>query len=95
MIIRLPYAERGNWDRRCWRLFLVGDTIEITTRRYNEAAGYTFSADLNHEFIEIGKNMNCEVGTTILIKINQKTYDAFRYQPNEFNEVVYFYLHSG
>jgi molecular chaperone HtpG len=58
--------------------FLVGDTIEVTTKRYNESVGYTFNADLSHEFIEVRKNNNCSVGTTIVIKMKKKTYDYFQ-----------------
>ena len=61
--------------------FLVGDTIEVTTKRYNEPFGYTFSADLTHEFIEVRKNNNCSVGTKIVIKIGMKTYELFKNEP--------------
>lgn len=57
--------------------FLVGDNIEVTTRRYNESIGYSFTADLNNEFIEVGKNKDCNVGTTIVIKMKEENYDRF------------------
>ena len=64
--------------------FLVGDIIEVTTKRYNEPVGYTFNADLTHEFIELRKNNNCSVGTKIIIKIGKKTYDLFKNEPFSF-----------
>ena len=57
--------------------FLIGESIEVTTRRYNESIGYFFKADLTNQFIEINKNGKCEVGTTITIKMDEKTYKRF------------------
>lgn len=61
--------------------FLVGDRIEVTTRRYNEAIGYTFNADLDKEFVEIVKNKNCKIGTTIVIKMEKDDYELFQNEP--------------
>ena len=57
--------------------FLIGDTIEVTTKRKDEKIGYTFKADLNSEFIEIRKNEICEIGTTIKIQMTKENYEAF------------------
>jgi molecular chaperone HtpG len=62
--------------------FLVGDSIQVTTRRYSDSIGYSFTADLSNEFIEVIKNKKCNVGTTIVIKINREIYDLFRHRPN-------------
>lgn len=57
--------------------FLIGDSIEVTTKRYNQKIGYTFVADLKNDFIEIRKTQNCETGTTIVIKMSKDTYNSF------------------
>lgn len=57
--------------------FLVGDFIEVTTKRFNEPFGYTFNTNLNQDFIEIRKNNNCNVGTTIKIRMKREAFGLF------------------
>ncbi|MHB8208669.1 HD domain-containing protein [Mucilaginibacter sp.] len=55
--------------------FLIGDSIEVVTRWYNEPFGYKFKADLTNEYIEIEKAVVSEIGTKIDITINKETFD--------------------
>lgn len=58
--------------------FLIGDSINVKTRRFNEKIGYSFSANLTDEFIEVIKDDFCEIGTTIVIKITEDTFNKLK-----------------
>lgn len=61
--------------------FLLGNEIEVRSRRYNKSIGYRFSATIHTEQIELKKDDSLDVGTTIKIKL---TKDVFRrLDPNQ------------
>jgi len=58
--------------------FLLGNEIYVETKKWNSGIGYSFSAELNQEQINIFKNDKIEIGTRIKIKISQKNVDEFK-----------------
>nr|WP_114011755.1 ATP-binding protein [Cohaesibacter intestini] len=63
-------ARTGRFGVGALAGFLLGDTIQVETRRLGEALGVTFDAELDHESIEL-KHCNRNIGTKITIKISE------------------------
>jgi molecular chaperone HtpG len=57
--------------------FLIGNEIEVTTRKLGKATGYVFKASIDSDGIQIWKNENSKVGTTIRIPLNYSMYAWF------------------
>jgi len=49
--------------------FLIGDEIEVTTRRLGHTTGLAFQAKLSDDVISV-KSVNCPTGTRIRIRVN-------------------------
>ncbi|OMF21913.1 hypothetical protein BK133_27475 [Paenibacillus sp. FSL H8-0548] len=53
--------------------FLLGDQLEVTTKSINSERGYSFTASLDDVQIEVRNTIDRSVGTTIRIKLNEKS----------------------
>lgn len=65
--------------------FLIGDEIEVFTKRKDAQYGFKFKANLNTELINIIKDRSIETGTKIVIKINKEKYSAFENDNRNYN----------
>ena len=63
--------------------FLIGDNIEVVTKRFNSENGFNFQANLASEYIEVNKYDTAPVGTTVSIKISEDTYYKFVNDPQK------------
>jgi len=68
--------------------FLLGNEISVTTRHLNSDKGYSFSAKLNQNQIEI-KKVHCNVGTIITVGLNKLTWTTLRNQAQKMSRVGY------
>jgi molecular chaperone HtpG len=57
--------------------FLIGEEIEVTTRKFNAGSGIKFSTTLNSKNVELFKIKDLEIGTKIRIKIKDSAIDKF------------------
>lgn len=62
--------------------FLLGNEISITTKHLDSNTGFTFNARIEDEQIEV-KKVQCKVGTSIVIKLSEKTWRLFKNQSNK------------
>jgi len=69
--------------------FLIGDEIEVTTKKQNHNIGYVFKANINDTQINILKNKTLSTGTTIKIKINVEKLKYFT-DKVRYNEVLWY-----
>ena len=60
-------------------VFLLGNKITVNTRHYQSDYGYTFNSHLSDSQINIYKNHNISIGTSIKIDINKKIYDKLTF----------------
>lgn len=62
-------ARTGRFGIGALAGFLLGSTIEVVTRRYDESEGIAFTAEIDKEAIEVRK-CACPIGTKISIHID-------------------------
>lgn len=62
-------ARTGRFGIGALAGFLLGSTIEVVTRRYDESDGIAFTAEIDKEAIEVRK-CACSIGTKISIHID-------------------------
>ncbi|WP_141503287.1 ATP-binding protein [Paenibacillus luteus] len=60
--------------------FLLGDQLEVTTKNINSERGYSFTASLDSTQIEVSNTIDRFVGTTIRIKLNEKSLQELKNQ---------------
>ncbi|MFE6078784.1 ATP-binding protein [Paenibacillus sp. NPDC057886] len=53
--------------------FLLGDQIEVMTKNIDSEMGHYFRASLDDVQVEVNNIIDCSVGTTIRIKLNEKS----------------------
>lgn len=58
--------------------FLIGEEIEVSTKRYDEVEGFHFKATIDSQDIELVKDNSLPIGTTIKIVITKEIYDRFK-----------------
>ncbi|PQA59418.1 HD domain-containing protein [Siphonobacter curvatus] len=58
--------------------FLIGNKIEVTTRSIQDEKGYKFTVILDQNDIEIERNIDTCIGTTITIEINSDSLSGFK-----------------
>ncbi|MDG0809211.1 ATP-binding protein [Cohnella rhizosphaerae] len=63
--------------------FLLGNEIEVSTRHINEHTGLKFKATVEEEQIELIKEAELEIGTSIKILLKKEALDALRKQVEE------------
>jgi molecular chaperone HtpG len=54
--------------------FLLGEEIEVSTRKFDTTAGFRFTTDINTAQIELKKDNSLVAGTQIRVKLNLDTY---------------------
>lgn len=58
--------------------FLIGDELEVKTKRFDSDIGLCFKAHINSKDIEVTKNQDCPIGTTIRIQIKKEAFEFFK-----------------
>ncbi len=58
--------------------FLIGDEIEVSTRRYDSSSGLSLRANINSKDIEIKKIKDCQIGTRLKIFIRKEALFFFK-----------------
>jgi len=58
--------------------FLIGDFLEVETKSFGEVEGYTFNASLNSDQVNVLKNLDIDIGTTIRIQIDENKFKFFK-----------------
>lgn len=69
-------ARTGKFGIGVLSAFLLGDTVNVTTRSVNDNLGYQFDFAMETNCIDI-KRVRADIGTTIKIKLNSTSLDQF------------------
>lgn len=69
--------------------FLLGESIYVQTRWINDSIGYEFEFQMNQNIISI-KRKECDKGTTIKIKLSDKTLELLKEDSGRRNEIKWF-----
>lgn len=65
-------ARNGRFGVGILASFLIGKRVYVETKKVGSTYGYKFSFDLNSDKINISKVNNIEIGTKIIIRIDQE-----------------------
>ena len=92
---RSKVERNGRFGIGVLATFLIGNNIEVATRKYNSSFGYVFKTNLNTNQINILKDDNLEVGTHIKVKITNEIFEIFNSKETNYkNNILWFHWYT-
>ena len=73
------FARSGKFGIGVLATFLLGDSLEVVTRHVNDKNGYSFSLEMEHDFIGM-KRVETAKGTRITIRLNATFFEDLEIQ---------------
>lgn len=76
-------SKSGKFGVGILAAFLIGDELEVTTRRFDSTQGLFFKTNINSSEIEIKKIEKNDIGTNIKIKLKESVLNQFKQSNNQ------------